>query len=363
MLNQKTIDELLEQACPSIQYRLRLEVLNQSRFTQPMLDLQGQILEDKAVKEVIGSQAADGWLAWDFHGYNSMESGIRLLCEKGVDRDNPILSGALNALREDTDRLDRGIGKVGTILDQSGLGGTRMIRAAVFAYAGIEDEPFIEEQIAQALAGFRAVLAIGSVDDLAEAYKGKLVYRQGILWPSLYHLRLLALTHSWRTPEAQREIASSVQRLVKLSPLPGLNLRYRSQLIAPASFCMDDFNPYLAGLDAAGWMMWFHRMELLARLGVVHRVPELEGQLIQLRLLLEAGDGRFTKHLAHNYFRRWGAYTGLMLEADWKNPQHRIYDLTFRSLLILHYYDVGLQGFLVEPDLQHSPRAITDGGP
>jgi len=338
MLNQNTIDELLDHACPSIQYRLRLEVLNQSRSTQPMLDLQSQILDDKAVEEIIGEQGADGWLAWDFHGYHSMESGIRLLCEKGVDRRNPVLASALKALREDTNRLDRGIGKAGRILDQSGLGGTRMIQATVFAYAGEEDEPFIKEQIELALAGFRAVLAIDSVDDLVETYKGRRVYRQGILWPSIYHLRLLALTHGWRTPDSQWEIARSVQRLVMLSPLPVLNLRYRSQLIAPARFCMDDFNPDMAAMDDARWMMWFHRMELLARLGVLHLVPELEGQVIQLKLHFQAGGGRFTKPLAHDYFRRWGAYTGLMLEADWRNPQRRIYDLTFRSLLILHYY-------------------------
>jgi hypothetical protein len=49
--------------------------------------------------------------------------------------------------------------------------------------------------------------------------------------------------------------------------------------------------------------------------------------------------GKFTKQLAHDYFRRWGAYTGLMLEADWRIPQRRINDLIFRSLLILNYCD------------------------
>jgi hypothetical protein len=53
--------------------------------------------------------------------------------------------------------------------------------------------------------------------------------------------------------------------------------------------------------------------------------------------MLATGQGRFTKALSHTYFRKWGAYTGLMLERDWRDPQRRIYDLTFRSLLILHY--------------------------
>jgi len=45
------------------------------------------------------------------------------------------------------------------------------------------------------------------------------------------------------------------------------------------------------------------------------------------------------KPLAHDYFKRWGAYTDLMLEKDWRNPQRRINDLTFRCLLVLHYYE------------------------
>jgi hypothetical protein len=100
---------------------------------------------------------------------------------------------------------------------------------------------------------------------------------------------------------------------------------------------MDDFNPDMASLDGAHWMMWFHHMELLARLGIVHLIPELEHQVVELKALLDAGEGSFTKRMAHDYFRSWGAYTGMMLENDWRDPRRRIHDLTFRSLLILHY--------------------------
>jgi hypothetical protein len=62
-----------------------------------------------------------------------------------------------------------------------------------------------------------------------------------------------------------------------------------------------------------------------------------EGQAAVLREMLTAGQGKFTKALAHPYFRKWGTYTGLMLEHDWRDPRRRIYDLSFRSLLILHY--------------------------
>jgi hypothetical protein len=353
MVPAKIPDRLLEQACPSIRYRLRLEVLHQDRSDEEMLALQSQILEDPAVKEVFGWQAPDGWLAWSFHGYPGLESGVRLLCEKGVDSRHPVLSNALQALRScDDDQLTRGLGKPGKILDRCGLGGAQMIRAAVLAYAGIEDEPGVKEQIERALAGFRSVLEISRVDDLVDEYRGKPVFRAGIHWPSLYHLRLLAWTYGWRSPQNQSDLGRCFQRLVKLSPVPYLLLRYHSQLVAPAAFCMDTFNPDMAALDDAGWMRWFQRMELLARLGVIQRVPALARQAAILAELLESGSGFFTKPLQHPYFKKWGAYTGLMLEKDWRDPQRRINDLTFRSILILQ--DAESQ--------RHSQNDVNTGG-
>lgn len=330
-------DKLIELSCPSIAYRTRLEILSHSALEPGMADLQNLILQDEAVREVISWQQPDGWLAENFHGSKSIEAGIRLLCEKGLTRSHPVLADALAVLERETGRLHLGIGKVGKFLDEMELGGSQMIRAAVFAYAGLEDKPFIKEQIELALRGFKAVLEVEAIDDLAETYKGRLVFRPHVQWPGIYHLRLLAWTSGWRNPENLDLMAESIKRLVKLSPMPHISARYKSQIIAPASFCMNDFNPDISTLDDANWMMWFHRMELLARLGIIHRVPELEGQIACLAEILDGNEGWFARKLDHEYFRKWGPYTGLALEKDWKQPQRRFNDLTFRSQLILHY--------------------------
>jgi len=109
--------------------------------------------------------------------------------------------------------------------------------------------------------------------------------------------------------------------------------------MAPASFGMKDFNPTMTSMNSAQWMMWFHRMELLSRLGVVDAIPELRNQVNILQDMFD-DDGWFTSQINHDYFKRWGAYTGLMIEQDWKTAQRRIFDLTFRSLLIRHYSKV-----------------------
>ncbi len=332
------LQDLLENACPSIRYRIRSEILGESIKTPEMKDLQAEILADHWVQKIFSWQQSDGWIGSDFHGENSMETGIRVLCEKGVEKSHPVFSKALAILHHDDERLVRGIGKAGKILDDRNLGGTRMIRATVLAHTGVDDIPFVQEQIQNALAGFQTLVLIHSLTDVCTTYKGKLVYIPEIVWPSIYHLRLLAYTHTWRTKENYKMLVDGIQRLVQLSPLPAILVRNKSQLIAPASFCMLDFNPDIHDLDDAGWMMWFHRLELLARLGVTDHVPELQEQIDRLKLLLTENQGRCELNINHYYFRKWTSYSGLMLEKDWKSPNRRVYDLTFRCLLIFHYH-------------------------
>lgn len=332
-----TTDHLLTTACPSIQYRIRKEILCQSPSQSEMKKLQAQILQDKAVKAISASQKPDGWLAWNFHGYNSMESMMRLLCEKGVEANQPVLAQALIALGKYPDRIVRGLSKVGKIFDDLGFGGGELIQAHLFAHAGKEKNPLVQKQIKQALLAFKSVTQIKSLEDLYQLYRDKPVFREGVRWPSIYHLRLLAFSQSWRTPENQTVIVRGIRRLVRLSPIPNIYVKHKSQLIAPASFCMDNFAPDMNILLDPEWMQWFHRMELLARLGVVQEIPELKRRVQILAKILDEDQGLFTKKLSHAYFQKWGAYTGLALEKDWRTPQRRINDLTFRSLLIFHY--------------------------
>lgn len=332
-----TINLLLQIACPSIQYRIRKEILNESIQSSIMQNLQSQILDDPLVRQMFSWQQSDGWIGKDFHGENSLETGIRILREKGVERSNPNLSKALKILMKDDERLNRGIGKAGIALDEHSLGGTQLIRAVVLAYAGMENLDIVQNQIEKALQSFQTPASIQTIEDVTTTYKEKLVYQPGIVWPSIYHLRLLAFTHSWRTKENIDLLAEGVKGLIRLSPIPSILLKHKYQLVAPASFCMLDFNPNLNTLTDSGWMMWFHRMELLARTGILHQIPELTQQLNYLENLIDEGEGFFPKPLSHYYFNKWSSYSGLMLEKDWRTSQRRKNDLTFRSFLIMNY--------------------------
>jgi hypothetical protein len=340
VLIQDSIDYLLAEGCPSIKYRTKMAVLGKSASSNEMVCLQRAILEDKTVKAIMRARKRNGWLGRCFHGDGGLEVCVRLLREKGVDSNHPVITEALQALNGKEEDFACELLRVGRILDQKGLGGSNLIRAVIFAYAGREDAAFIKEQVDTSLRTFQSVTTTRSISDVAEHYKGKLVFKADVHWPSIYHLRLLAFTSHWRTQSNLDMMHRSIGHLVKLSPIPHILVREKSQLIAPAAVAMDDFNPDMPSLDSKGWAIWFLRMELLSRLGVVNSIPELRAQVKHLAELLADDGGKFTKTLSHPYFTKWTAYTGLALEKDWKSPTRRMSDLTFRSLFILHYSKV-----------------------
>lgn len=222
---REVANHLLDGVCPSIEYRVRSEVLGEPTSTQTMARLQERILQDETVKAIISSQQPDGWLGTGFHCDGGAEVGVRVLLEKGVRVDHPVNVRALKAMSGSEETFARELFNVGRILDRTGLGGSRLIRAVVFAYAGMEDTPFVSEQVGGALEAFQAVLAVQSLLDITEDYRGTLVFRAGAKWPSIYHLRLLAFTSCWRTRQNEAVVRESVSRLVKLSPIPYARIR------------------------------------------------------------------------------------------------------------------------------------------
>lgn len=333
----RTLKFLLHHADSSIRYRIKKEILKDIDSYEEE-KLQSQILEDKLIQKFIVKQNIDGWIDEDFHSDNGIETAIRILSEKGVLSEQFPIQKMLNELERRDNMFDKGcLFKVGKILDEKGFGGSQLIRATTFTYAGVENKDFIKEQIENALDKFKFILSIDKIQHITEEYKNKLIFKNEVKWPSIYDLRLLAFTNTWRSKENKELIISSVRQLIRLSPIPDILVLKGHQLISPASFCMHDFYPDMNTLKDKGWMMWFHRMELLSRLGVVRYIEDLKIQVDFLVNILNENDGIFKKRLNHYYFTKWGTYTGLALEENWRTEKRRMCDLTFRSLLILYY--------------------------
>lgn len=339
------MEYLMNHACPSIRLRLRREVLGNLE-SEEEATLTEEILRDALVRKYIALIDADGWIPNDMHSPEGVETAVRVLTEKGLDKSHPTVAGMLAQLEQRSDSFDLGcLFRVGKFLDELNLGGSQTIRAVIFAYANEENKDFVREEIRKALDAFQAVTNVEAMEQITEEYRGRLVFKKGVVWPGIYHLRLLAFTESWRTPDEYRMLRDAVQRLVDLSPIPYVNGLYRSQLISQGSFAMHHFRADFDEFKAKDWMRWFHRMELLSRIGVIPGVPEIRRQYDVLLRMLENGSGVFSKKHAHAYFTNWDTYGGLALEEDWKTKERYLCDLCFRSLLIRHFSQTSFEYF------------------
>jgi hypothetical protein len=227
-----------------------------------------------------------------------------------------------------TRTVEAGDHGVGRILDDLGFGGTQAIRAALFAQAGCEDHPIVQEQIAHSLQIFQTVNQVESIESLAQPYRGSLVFRPGVCWPSIYHLRLLAWTQTWRRKDDLNMLVESVQRLVNLSPLPNLHVKWKSQAIAPAlSACMIS-TPILPGWTmqagcsgSTGWSCspgWQSCRASRAGLpGVVLRslTMKVRGLILRASTMLPLGSGG----LAPVSCWRIGATTRRRIKSDFRS--------------------------------------------
>ena len=337
MINQTAL-YVAKRACPSISYRIRKEILHEDISKSEMQLLQAKILNEEEIVRIFTLKKEDGWLGGLFHGIDEPECCIRYLIEKGVEPSHPIIKEALIGILKKGENFDKGsMSRVGKPLDQLHFGGSNLIKACVFAYTGNEDYDFVIEKIEEALDVFRYVCTVDKITDISDVYKDKLVFKSGVLWPSIYHLRLLAYTHKWKSEKNQEMLVSAFTNLSRLSPIPSIKVLHNHQVISPASIYMNHFNEDINYINAKEWMMWFHRTELIARLGIVLNVPSIKKQIEYVDRNLIDNNGLFTMKLSHYYFTKWTQYLGLALEEHWKSEDKVINDLTFRYLLIRSY--------------------------
>ena len=103
-MRAEMIHYLLLHANPSIQYRVKTEVLHHEVSVEEKEALQTEILKEPIIQAIIVCQKENGWLGNGFHGPNknaglfeNQEVGTKYLGEKLVYRDTPVLKRAMEA--------------------------------------------------------------------------------------------------------------------------------------------------------------------------------------------------------------------------------------------------------------------------
>ena len=351
----RTLHTLLEHSCPSIKYRIRRELLGEETDTSVMRNLQIGITTNGMVKTALAYQKPSGKFGEVFHSgidFNlktqsvrpGAEGIFRFLSEMGLSTLNPRFQMAIESLQND-DWFGEKKGVCWVYYPEHNMYGLDFVRSVTLAQLATEEEYDFSEFVSHAIQVLAELTEFESYEDLTSTFDDRgrirLVFRDGVRFPEIYHLKLLAYTSSWRTKEQRKIVLKGVQRIVDLSPIRSVKVLHKRMCLGPATIYPSNLRIDLRQLTDGGWNRnswsdWFHTFDLFARMGVVEHIPELRRQAVQLMEILDEGDGFFNLKLTEKHFRRWTIYTGAALEDRWTD-ESRKWDLTFRSMLILYH--------------------------
>ena len=347
-MKDKMIEFLLQNANPSIRYRVRSEVLNEEVSAKEKDQLQAQIIEEPIIQSIIACQKENGWLGNGFHGPNknaglfeNQEVGTKYLGEKLVYKDTPVLKRAMDAFvtTKLTDLCYRTKGKYFDEFRYA-ANGQNIIRCACIARVGYDDVIDIKPQIQLALDSFKRVLEVDSALDITRLKKSggkeKRVFNDYEKWPCYYHLDILAHTNSWKTEANIKMLAESFKKLMR-TDRPEKQVGGDSWVgyVLGTIGCLKE--GYQLGYEENEiHYTYFDRVEWLCRCGLAPYLEQLQNEVEILQNLVNE-EGICIAPIAENQLKGFSTYGGQQLETDWKNPIRRACDITFRALLILHY--------------------------
>lgn len=259
-MKNKSIDFLLNNAGPVIQYRLRKEIIGnisaqeEKRFLNEIYELPYFKLVQKYVKPngYIGSgmHSWDNWRGTVLHEtpLQDGETAARLLCYYAIPKEHPIVADFVKAMRDEeiikhefsyippeVERYDnRFIG----INNGNCLGALLYTMQAILGYGDEYDDLIEFQQIA--LKGFERILQISSLDEILKKRKGtekkyKLPYIESDeYFPNGYTLETLAYTKAWRTKKNIQMLAdvfNHINRIMK--PDNQIHVKVKSRYYAP----------------------------------------------------------------------------------------------------------------------------------
>lgn len=343
---QKMIDFLLENAGPSIRYRVKKEILDNITVEEE-IELQKQIMSEPISVLVEKCQKENGWLGNGFHGpnknagpYENQEVGTKYLAEKGVHKDNPVLKRAMEAFVTVplSDLCYRTKGKVYDEFKYA-ANGQNLIRCACIARAGYDDVIDINPQIQLSLDSFRRVLEVDSILDVSRTIKSSKyrLFNNFEKWPCRYNFDILAHTVSWKNGENIQMMAKAFEKLMRTD---------RIELIGVIANSWVGHVLGTVGCLAEGYSIRYEKngvsvinleaIEWLCRLGVY---PYLSALQKEVKSISDSVDERGICRIAvdEESLKGISTYSGLQIEKDWKSEVRKLCDITFRALLILHH--------------------------
>jgi hypothetical protein len=158
------------------------------------------------------------------------ETAARLLCDYSIPKDSKIIKRFVKALTDDKIlKNEFSINNPEIVrFNERFIGnecgwGLQLLIDTVIAILGYGDE-YCERLIKISLNAFNSIIPFSSIMDVAKynsESKKKYNYpylEPNQLWPCLYHLEILAHTHSWRNNTSKKQLANAINHLNKITP-------------------------------------------------------------------------------------------------------------------------------------------------
>ena len=362
----KSIDFLLENAGPVIQYRLRKEILhNLSKIDEEgLLERIYQTLHFKLIQSYIkpngyigsGMHSWDNWRGTVLHEtpLQDGEAAARLLSYYAIPKDHPFVSNYVAAMRDEDvlrhefsyipPEISRFENRFEGINNGNGLMALIYTMQAMMGYGDDTSEVRWFQQIC--LKGFRRVLEIDSLDEILKTRKSKNKYNYPYIeadeyFPDSYTLAMLAYTQSWRTAETIQMLADSLNHInAIMKPDTNMHVKIGSNYYGPG-FALNRpiraFKP-----DVIDTITYRRTLTEIAMLGVGERVGVIRESAANIENAIDT-DGilRMRFDLPHN--KRYSpksieyptAYVDVRLEPDYKKKGAIDCDLTFWAVQFL----------------------------
>ncbi len=369
---QKSIDFLLENAGPIIQYKLKKEILCDitDAEEEQLLTKIYQTPQFKLVESYVkpngyigsGMHSWDNWRGQVLHEtpLQDSESAARLLSYYAIPKTHPIVNNFVAAMRDEKTlekefsyippEANRYKNRFLGIRNGSGL---MMLIYTMQAMLGFGDDECVKPFQDISLEVFKSILPLSSINEIAKSRQGKAKYNypyidENTSFPSQYHLEALAYTNSWRTPENIQLMTDALNHYNEfLQGTNPIHVKIGSKYYVPCPLNMGNspIRPFHA--DTIDIITYRRLLTEIAMLGVGKNVHVINETITNIENALD-NDGilRMNFDIPHNKrsspkkIEYPTAYGDIRLEPDYKRKYAFECDLTFWAVQFLHFTDM-----------------------
>lgn len=364
----KSIDFLLENAGPVIRYRLRKEIL-QDLSTTDEEKLLEQIYLLPYFQLVKSYVKPNGYIGSGMHSWNNWrgevlhetplqdgENAARLLSYYRAPKEHPMVVNFVKAMRNE-ELLRKEFSYIPPEIPRFenrfvGLNNGNSLMAIMYTMQAMlgygDDYEDLKDFQQISLQGFRRIRGISSLDEITKFdAHAKRKYNFPYIeaeeyFPDVYTLEMLAYTQSWRNKENIAMLAESLNHINEImKPDNNMHIRIAGKFYGPCFALVRPLRAFHA--DLIDTITYRRILSEIAMIGVGESVEIIRQSVQNVKEAIDK-DGilRMNFDVPHN--KRYSPkkieytspYNDVRLEADYKNKNALLCDLTFWAVEFLH---------------------------